>query len=105
MLLQRDNIIQILTDLIRLYNNYNNLINDIVKNSEEVFEKLNVFRSSTSLLQSQFNTNNDILDNLLNANRADNGQLLNNTLKRNVLIAQNILLILILISLFFKKNK
>ena len=103
---KRENIIQILTDLIRLYNNYNNLINDIVKSSQVVFEKLNVFRSSTGLLQSQFNTNNDILDNLLNANRADNGQLLNNTLKRNVLIAQNILLILILISLFFiKKNK
>lgn len=102
---QKENLIQILTDLIRLDNNYNNLINEIVNNSRIVFEKLNVFRSSTSLLQGELFNNKEVLQQLLNNNRADNGQLLDNNLKKNVLIAQNIILIIILFSLLFiKKN-
>lgn len=102
---QKENLIQILTDLIRLDNNYNNLINDIIRNSRVVFEKLNVFRSSTSLLQSQLFNNRDVLQQLLNNNRGDNGEMLNNNLKKNVLIAQNVILIIILFSLLFIKKK
>lgn len=102
---KKENLIQILTDLIRLDNNYNNLITEIINNSKIVFSKLNVFRSSSSLLENELFNNKDILDQLLNTNRADNGQLLSNNLKRNVLISQNIILIIILISLLFiKKN-
>ena len=102
---QKENLIQILTDLISLDNNYNNLITELINNSKIVFSKLNVFRSSSSLLESELFNNKDILNQLLNTNRADNGQLLMNNLKKNVLISQNIILIIILISLLFiKKN-
>ena len=102
---QKENLIQILTDVISLDNNYNNLITELINNSKIVFSKLNVFRSSSSLLESELFNNKDILNQLLNTNRADNGQLLMNNLKKNVLISQNIILIIILISLLFiKKN-
>lgn len=104
-IIKKEIIIQILTDLINLDNNYNNLINEIVNNSKIVFEKLDVFRSSTGILQNEIFNNKDVLDNLLNINRADNGQLLDNNLKKNVLIFQNILLLISVISiLFIKKN-
>ena len=105
-IIKKENLIQIFTDLINLDNNYNNLINKIINNSNTVFEKLNVFRSSTGILQNEIYNNKDKLDELLNINRADNGQLLDNKLKKNVLILQNIILLISIISiLFLKKNK
>lgn len=101
----KNNLLSVLTDLISLDNNYNSLINEIISNSKIVFEKLNVFRSSTKLLDSELFNNNEIFQQLINDNRADNGQLLDNNLKKNVLIAENIILIIILILLLFvKKN-
>lgn len=101
----KNNLLSVLTDLISLDNNYNSLINEIISNSKIVFEKLNVFRSSTKLLDSELFNNNEIFQQLINDNRADNGELLDNNLKRNVLIAENIILIIILILLLFvKKN-
>ena len=101
----KNNLLSVLTDLISLDNNYNSLINEIISNSKIVFEKLNVFRSSTKLLDSELFNNNEIFQQLINDNRADNGELLDNNLKKNVLIAENIILIIILILLLFvKKN-
>jgi hypothetical protein len=104
---KKENLIQILTDLLRLDNNYNNLINEIINNSKILFEKLNIYKTSTGLLENDIFNNKNILDKLLNTNNAENGELVNNNLKKNNLIAQNIILIIIIIIIIvvLKKNK
>ena len=94
-----------ITDLINLNNDYNNLINDLVKNSKIVFEKLNVFKSSTGLLENELFDNKQVLDELLSDNRGDNEELLNNKLKKYLLVSEITIITLIIISLFFIKKK
>jgi hypothetical protein len=92
-------------DLISLNNQYNNLINNLVKNSKIVFEKLNVFKSSTGLLENELFNNKEVLDQLLNNNRGDNEELLNNKLKKYLLVSEITIITLITISLFLIKKK
>lgn len=103
---KKENIIQILNDLLYLDKNYNNLINNISKNSEIVFSKLNIFRTSSKLFSNELDNNKKELEDLLNMNRGDNEELLSNNLKKVVYFLNNIfLIIIILIFLFIKKNK
>ena len=104
---KKENLIQILTDLLKLDNNYNNLINELVINSKIMFEKLNVYRSSTGLLENDILNNKIILEDLLDTNNGENGQLINNNLKKYNLIAQNILLLIliVIIIIILKKNR
>ena len=94
-----------ITDLITLNNNYNKLINNLVKNSKIVFEKLNVFKSSTGLLENELFNNKEVLDELLNNNRGDNEELLNNKLKKYLFVSEITIITLIIISLFLIKKK
>lgn len=102
---KKENLIQIIIDLLKLDNNYNNLINELLTNSKIIFEKLNVYKSSTGLLENDLFNNKVILEDLLNTNNGQNGQLVNNNLKKNNLIAQNIILLIIIsiIIIFLKK--
>jgi hypothetical protein len=104
---KKENLIQIITDLIKLDNNYNNLINELFINSKIIFEKLNIYKSSTGLLENDFLNNKEILEDLLNTNNGENGQLINNNLKKNNLITQNILLLIliVIIIIILKKNR
>lgn len=102
---KQNTFVSAVTDLINLNNDYNKLINDLVKNSKIVFEKLNVFKSSTGLLENELFNNKQILDELLSDNRGDNEQLLNNKLKKYLLVSEITIITLIIIFLFFIKKK
>lgn len=104
---KKENLLKIITDLLKLDNNYNQLINELFINSKIIFEKLGIYKNSTKLLQNNILDNKITLKDLLNTNNSENGQLLNNNLKKNNLIAQNILLVLIIviIIIFLKKNR
>lgn len=88
--------------LINNKKDYENLINNLVTNSKIVLQKLEIYNETINSYKSQINIDKSKLDNLLNLDRADNAQLFDNKLKKNVLLAENILIIIIILFIIFK---
>ena len=104
---KKENLFQTITDMIRLDNQYNNIITELIQNSKIVKNKIDIFQDSTSIVGNNLSSNLEILDKLLDSNKAYNVEIVSNSLKKYVLLSENIILVIVIIILIMllKKNK